>query len=170
MNTGLLMIRLAVGLSLGMHGLQKMFGWFAGAGLRGTAAAFGRIGYRAPLVMAFLAASGECGGWLVVLGFAFPLGCAAGIGVMINAVRVAWGVGPRLPTGSFEYPLVLGVVSAALAFTGPGRFSLDQALGLHLSGTAWGLAALLAGAAMSAVVILVFYRPGTTTSVSKSAT
>jgi putative oxidoreductase len=170
MNTGLLLIRLVVGLSLGVHGVQKMFGWLGGRGLRGTAASFGAIGYRAPLAMALLAASGECAGWLLVLGLAFPLGCAAGVGVMINAVRVSWGVGPHLPTGGYEYPLVVGVATTALAFTGPGRFSLDRAIGIHLYGTTWGLAALLAGSAMSAVVLLLFHRPGAPISTSKSAT
>ena len=159
MDTGVLLIRLIVGLSLGVHGLQKLFGWFDGRGLRRTAAGFAALGYRPPMAMALLAGAGECAGWLLVTGLAFPLGCAAGVGVMINAVKVAWGSGPRLPTGAYEYPLVMCVVIAGLAFTGPGRWSLDQALGVHLYGTAWGLGAIAFGI-VTAVLVLVGFHKG----------
>jgi len=55
--------------------------------------------------------------------------------------------------GGGELPLVYGIVAGCLAFTGPGRWSLDRALDLHLAGTGWGLAAL-ALAMMSAAVAL----------------
>lgn len=37
MDIALLLIRLAVGLTLAAHGAQKLFGWFGGHGLAGTA-------------------------------------------------------------------------------------------------------------------------------------
>ena len=37
--------------------------------------------------------------------------------------------------GGYEYPLVLAVVAAALAFAGPGTLSLDHALGIEWSDT-----------------------------------
>ena len=36
MNVGLLLLRLAVGLTIAAHGTQKLFGWFGGPGLDGT--------------------------------------------------------------------------------------------------------------------------------------
>ena len=33
MSVGLLILRLVVGLTLAVHGTQKLFGWFAGPGL-----------------------------------------------------------------------------------------------------------------------------------------
>jgi putative oxidoreductase len=159
LDVGVLLIRLIVGLSLGIHGLQKLFGWFGGRGLRGTAAGFASLGYRPPIAMALLAGTGECAGWLLVAGLAFPLGCAAGVGVMINAVNVAWGRGPRLPTAAYEYPLVMCVVTAGLAFIGPGRLSLDWVLGVRVHGAAWGLGAIAFGI-VTAVTVLVGFRRG----------
>jgi putative oxidoreductase len=37
MDTGLLVLRIVVGLLLVGHGTQKLFGWFGGGGLNGTA-------------------------------------------------------------------------------------------------------------------------------------
>ncbi|WP_263349714.1 DoxX family membrane protein [Acidicapsa acidisoli] len=36
MSIGLLLLRLAVGLTLAAHGTQKLFGWFGGPGLSAT--------------------------------------------------------------------------------------------------------------------------------------
>ena len=36
MNTGLLILRVVLGLTLAAHGGQKLFGWFGGPGLKGT--------------------------------------------------------------------------------------------------------------------------------------
>ena len=46
MNLGLLVLRVVVGLLLAGHGAQKLFGWYGGHGLRGTAAFFDQIGLR----------------------------------------------------------------------------------------------------------------------------
>jgi putative oxidoreductase len=60
--------------------------------------------------------------------------------------------------GGYEYALVLGAVALALAFTGPGAFSVDRALGLDWSGAPWGLTALVAGL-VGGTVPLVARRP-----------
>lgn len=39
MDIAFLIVRLIVGLALAAHGAQKLFGWFGGPGLRGTAGA-----------------------------------------------------------------------------------------------------------------------------------
>jgi putative oxidoreductase len=52
-----------------------------------------------------------------------------------------------ITTGGFEYTLVLGAAGLVAAFTGPGRYSLDAALGLSAGGVLWGLGALLVGVA-----------------------
>lgn len=49
--------------------------------------------------------------------------------------------------------MLLGTVALAVAFTGPGSFSLDAAMDLGLSGPAWGFAAA-ALAAIGALVML----------------
>jgi putative oxidoreductase len=156
MNAGLLLIRVIPGLLLMGHGTQKLFGWFGGRGLAGTATGFESNGYRPGRVFAFMAGFGEAtGGLLFALGLLSPLACAAIVGVMLNAiVSVHWSKGIWGTNGGFEYPLTLAVVAAGIAFTGPGRFSLDRALGLDLRSTAWGIVAVGTGLA-SGVVILV---------------
>jgi putative oxidoreductase len=37
MSYGILLLRVVFGLTLAAHGSQKLFGWFGGHGLRGTA-------------------------------------------------------------------------------------------------------------------------------------
>src|SRR5919199_1725526 len=56
MSYGVLLLRVVVGVTVGAHGVQKLFGWFGGHGPRGTAGFFGgNLGYRAPLAMAVAA-------------------------------------------------------------------------------------------------------------------
>ena len=62
MSYGLLLLRVVVGGTMFSHGAQKLFGWFGGPGLRGTAGFFGSLGWRSPLAMAFLAGLAETSG------------------------------------------------------------------------------------------------------------
>jgi len=148
MEIGLLLIRLALGLTLAAHGAQKLFGIFGGYGISATGAFFDSIGFRPGKPLAFLAGAGELlGGLALALGLLTPLAAAAILSTMIVAV---WGVhlekGFFVQNGGYEYPLVLGVIATALAFSGPGNLSLDVAvLQLNLAGTSWGLSALALG-------------------------
>ena len=84
-----------------------------------------------------------------------PVGAAAVAAVMLVAsVSVHLKNGFFAPSGGYEYSLVLGAAAVALAFTGPGPLSLDQAFGISWSGDAWGLAALAAGLIGGAVPLL----------------
>ena len=51
--------------------------------------------------------------------------------------------------GGIEYPAVILAALAALADSGPGRFSLDDALGIELRGPLVTAAAMGAGAAVA---------------------
>jgi putative oxidoreductase len=147
MDLGLLIARLVIGLTLAAHGSQKLFGWFGGGGIAGTAPFFEQLGFRPGRLQAALAGIAEtAGGLLLAAGLLTPLAAAALIGTMVVAVgSVHWGKGFFLSTGGFEYNLVLAAGALAVAFTGPGAISLDRALGVSLSGTSWGLAALVLG-------------------------
>ncbi|AQZ60229.1 Membrane protein, distant similarity to thiosulphate:quinone oxidoreductase DoxD [[Actinomadura] parvosata subsp. kistnae] len=46
MDIGLLILRVALGALPAAHGAQKLFGWFGGHGLAGTAGFFDSVGYR----------------------------------------------------------------------------------------------------------------------------
>ena len=51
-NLGLLIGRIVVGLTMSAHGAQKLFGWFGGYGIAGTAQFFDSVGFRPGRVMA----------------------------------------------------------------------------------------------------------------------
>ena len=46
MDAGLLIARMVFGLLMAAHGSQKLFGWFGGYGLAGTAGFFEQLGFR----------------------------------------------------------------------------------------------------------------------------
>lgn len=153
MEIGLLLLRVVVGALLIGHGTQKLFGWFGGYGLDGVGGWFHSLGFRPGKPMAVLAGLGEAGGGLLlVLGLLTPLGAAAVVGTLLVAAST------HLPKvwngdGGAEFPFVLATVGATLAFTGPGDWSLDNALGLDPTGTGYGVAAVLAGVLGALVVV-----------------
>jgi putative oxidoreductase len=154
MNIGLLIVRLAAGLLLAGHGTQKAFGWFGGVGFSATSEFLESVGYRPGKVAGLLAVVGELGGGLLLaLGLLTPFPAAMVVGVMLNASHVHW---PRFwnSAGGFEYPLVLAAVGAGIGFTGPGRISLDQAIGWSLRGNGWGAAAVAVGAGAALLTLV----------------
>ena len=156
MSIGLLLLRLTVGLTFAAHGSQKLFGWFGGPGLNGTAQFFEMLGFRPSRRQALLAGLLETiGGFLLAVGFVTPLAAAAVIGVMVVAVfSVHIQKGFFVHNGGYEYNLVLAVAALTLAFTGPGSLSVDAFLNYNDSGTVWGLAAFLVGAVAGIVPLL----------------
>lgn len=147
MAEGLFIIRALLGLLLFAHGTQKLFGWFDGHGLDGTGGFFEQVGHRPGRMMAAAAGLSEAGGGLLLfLGLLTPLGAAMVIGVMtVAAISVHGDNGLWATNNGYELPLTNAVVAAGLAFTGAGSFSFDHALGIGLSGWAWGLGAIVLG-------------------------
>lgn len=147
METGLLIIRLALGLTLAAHGAQKLFGMFGGYGIAGTGAFFESIGFRPGKLLATMAGLGETvGGLALALGLLTPFASALIVATMLVAI---WSVhlekGFFVMGGGYEYNLLIMASAIALAFTGPGRISLDETLGLSLAGAKWGLTAAALG-------------------------
>jgi putative oxidoreductase len=155
-NTGLLVLRLVLGLLLVGHGSQKLFGLFGGPGLAGTGPFFHSLGFRPGKPMAIVAGVSEAGaGALIALGLFTPLASAAVIGTLVVAGSVHRTKGIWAQNGGYELSLVYVTAATALAFTGSGAYSLDNALGLDsLAGTGPGVAAVVAGALSGLVVIL----------------
>jgi putative oxidoreductase len=135
MDTGLLIARVVFGLLMAAHGTQKLFGWFGGYGLAGTAGFFEQLGFRPGKLFAGAAAGTETvAGLLVALGLLGPLGPALIVSVMIvAAATVHWQHGVFAQNNGIEVPLLYGVAALTLALTGYGAFSLDSALGLTWS-------------------------------------
>src|SRR4051812_25357190 len=151
-NLGRLIVRLVIGGLFIGHGTQKLFGWVGGGGPEGTGQYFEGVGLRPGKRHAVAAGAAEAGGGaLLAAGLATPLAAASMIGVMLTAIRkVHWSKGPWVTDGGYEYNAVLVAVLFTLAERGPGRFSLDRALGLERHGTRWALLALGVGAAGAA--------------------
>lgn len=132
-DIGLLILRLVVGLLMAGHGAQKLFGMFGGHGLKGTSGWLGSMGLRPAGMWAFLAGVSELGGGvLLALGLLTPLGAVGVVAAMLMAVLLAHRQALWVTEGGMEYNLVLIAAAVALVFTGPGKFSVDAALGLSV--------------------------------------
>ena len=156
MFLGLLILRVVLGVIMVAHGTQKLFGWWGGPGLRGTAGMCEHLAFRMPLAAACgLALAETVGGLSIALGLLTPLGALLVALVMANAVYlVHLPKGFFATNGGYEFNLSIAGGVIALAATGPGRFSLDRAIGWddNLSGTWW--APGVAGAALALAFLL----------------
>jgi putative oxidoreductase len=138
LSTGLLAARLVLGLAMAAHGTQKLFGWFGGYGLKGTAGFFESIGFFPGKLFAGAAALGEIGsGLLVALGLLGPIGPALMVSVMIVAAITVHAKGGFFAAkNGVEIPVLYAVGAFALALIGPGEYSLDSMMGLEALQTA----------------------------------
>lgn len=155
-DVALLVLRVAFGLSMAYHGLNKV----RGNGLAGTAGWFGSIGMKWPRAQALIAASTEiASGLLLAVGFLHPLACVAFVSLMVVAiVTVHWKVGYFifLPNGGWEYCASIAAVATALGLLGPGKYSVDHALEISQSAGAWVVPIALV---VTLCHLLLSYRP-----------
>lgn len=131
LDLGLFLIRVVFGLVFAAHGAQKLFGWFGGYGLAGTGGFMESLGFRPGKTFATAAALSEfVGGLLFALGFLGPVGPALMLSVMLVAsITVHLKNGFFVATSGIEHPLLIATAAVGIALTGPGRYSLDAALG-----------------------------------------
>ncbi|MEV5431015.1 DoxX family membrane protein [Streptomyces sp. NPDC052701] len=153
-DLGLLLLRLGTGGVLAAHGAQKLFGWFGGGGIAGTGQFMESVGYRPGRASATAAGLAEAGGGtLLALGLATPAAGAAAAGAMAGAAAVHTPNGFFNQEGGYEYAASLGLAAAGLAVSGPGRLSLDHALG-HVLDRGWMVPAALAATAAGTVLVV----------------
>src|ERR1041384_538845 len=129
-GAGLLVARLALGLTLAAHGAQKLFGWFGGYGIAGTGGWLENGGYRPGRTFAKLLGLTEfVAGLLLALGLLGPVGPALIVAVMIVAmITVHWKNAFFVSTNGVEHPLMFAIAAIGLALIGPGQYSLDYIL------------------------------------------
>jgi putative oxidoreductase len=152
--------RVAFGVVFAAHGWAKRF---SGGGIAGTAGWFDSIGMRPGRLHANLASTTEMAtGALIALGLLTSFGAAGVVGVMLVA---GWTVhrinGFFIVKEGWEYNFVVALIAVAIAGLGPGRWSLDHAIGLADDLNGWvGLAiALVLGIGGGLAQLAVFYRP-----------
>ncbi|MGL4172973.1 MAG: DoxX family protein [Actinomycetota bacterium] len=125
---GLLIVRLVFGLSMAAHGAQKLFGWFDGVGINGTAALFAQIGFTPERPLAWLTGVVEfAGGLAIAIGALTWLAAAGMAGIVGGVLAVGWDREQTyfLMKNGVEFEVLLLTVALTLTLTGAGRISLD---------------------------------------------
>ena len=154
-DVGKLILRLGVGGALAAHGAQKLFGWFGGYGPDGTGQWMDSLGFAGSGKRnAILAGLGEFGGGtLLALGLSTGPAGAAVAGTMTVAGSTHTPNGFFNTGGGYELPATFGLVGTSLALMGPGKYSLDHALGHRLNRKWMAFAALAATLGSAAYLI-----------------
>ena len=138
-NGALVVLRASVGLSMAYHGLNKA------RSFAGTTSWFASIGMKWPKKQAAVAVLAEIvGGIGLACGAATPLTLTAVIALMVVAILTVHrsvGYFIFLPNGGWEYCASIIAVCAALSLTGPGAWSVDNALSMDTSLNHWALPA-----------------------------
>ncbi len=161
---GLLLLRFAVGGVIFAHGAQKVFGIWGGPGIGAFAQMLAGYGYQQSGTLSWVTGIAELvAGAFVVLGVVTPLAAAALLAIMINAVLVKLGngffVSSAAGSGAVEFDVVLGLASAAIVLTGPGRIALDNGRAWHRRPAPWGVLALVIGVAVAVLVRVLLRQP-----------
>jgi putative oxidoreductase len=141
--------------SIGVRSEPVRFGWFEGPGLHGATQMMDKLELKPGRRNALAAAVAEtAGGALLAFGALTPVAGSLITSTMVTAIRKVHAPnGPWNTNGGYEYNLALISAVGALVECGPGSPSVDRALGIEMSGSAWALASLAAGAAGSALAI-----------------
>jgi len=136
-TTGLdtLPLRVGAGAIFAAHGAQKLFGWFGGYGLEGTAGWMTSIGLEPGLLMATMAGSAEFfGGLLLILGLLVrPVSLILAITMIVAIVTVHLQNGLFMANNGYEFALVLLAITVGLVFRGAGSLSADRLLQTQLA-------------------------------------
>jgi len=159
-DLALLLLRTGIGVTIFLHGWNKVFG---GGRLPGTGQWFESMGMRPGWLHARLAAGTEMGcGALMVLGFLTPFAAAGIVGLMTVAGIVAHrhnGFFIFLPGGGWEYVLIFGLAAGASGTLGAGYLSIDHAIGLD-GGEWWTFAVSFGlGLVAAALLLALCWRP-----------
>jgi putative oxidoreductase len=155
-DLGRLVLRGIIGGTMIAHGVKH------GRSLEGTAGWFGSIGFKRPMLQARNSAVVEIGsGAALVVGAGTPLAASAVVGTLAVAARsVHVKNGFFITAEGYEYVLNLATAAVAVSALGPGRISVDRALGVDRRLSAGQRAAVAAGLGLAgaAAQLATFWR------------
>lgn len=125
-----LALRIPASIIFMAHGAQKLFGWFGGFGLEGTGQWLASIGLEPGYLMALASGSAEFfGGLALLIGLLTrPAALVLTVTMLVAIFTVHIGNGMFMSNNGYEFALTMAAISASLAISGGGRFSLDQHL------------------------------------------
>ncbi len=128
-------LRVGAGVIFAAHGAQKLFGWFGGYGLEGTAGWMTSIGLEPGLLMAAMAGSAEFfGGLLLIIGLLVrPAAAVLAVLVVVAIMAVHLQNGLFMANNGYEFGLALLAISVGLVFRGAGSLSADRWLQTQLA-------------------------------------
>jgi putative oxidoreductase len=159
-NTGLLILRVMVGITMIAHGYNHVF---RGGKIAGTGRWFESLGMKPGWLHAWLASLTELiAGAGLVVGLLTPLAAGACAGVMLVALITNHrknGFFIFRPGEGYEYVLNLFVACIAIGAIGPGEWSLDHAIDFSLHGMAGFWTALAIGVGGTVLLLATFWRP-----------
>jgi putative oxidoreductase len=123
-------IRVGAGVIFAAHGAQKLFGWFGGYGLEGTAGWMASIGLEPGYALAVLAGSAELfGGLMLIFGLLVrPAALALAVTMIVAIISVHLENGFFMSNNGYEFALALLIISISLVLRGAGSLSADRAL------------------------------------------
>ncbi|EKT79018.1 DoxX family protein (plasmid) [Rhodococcus opacus] len=176
MDIGLLALRLLIAAVLFAHATQKAFGWFSGPGLAKAESQFTMLGQEPAAVKVRLAITCELSAAvLLALGLATPLGAIIATATMLVAgySLITLNKSFWAAAGGGEYPIVLAALAGVIAFTGPGAYAVDEAIGVlpftaFAGGGVAGLVVVVTATVAAAPVILSTRRSRANQSTSSS--
>ncbi|KVV02633.1 MULTISPECIES: DoxX family protein [Pseudomonas] len=127
---GLTVLRIFVGIIFAAHGSQKLFGWFGGGGLAGTAQWMESIGLAPGTLMALLSGGTEFfGGLALIIGLlARPAALGLSFTLLVAIFTVHISNGLFMANNGYEFALALLGGTLAVLIEGAGKASLDGAI------------------------------------------
>jgi putative oxidoreductase len=157
-DVALLLLRLWAGFVIIAHGVNH------GRTLEGTAKWFASKGFRSEKLNARISALNEIAiGVALIAGLLTSVAASALVATMFVAFwsihRFVGFFNFHRPDEGYEYVTTLAVIALALAIAGPGRYSVDEALGIAGDLDGWvGLAIVGAGLLVAAGQLAMFWR------------
>jgi|SRR5579884_134701 putative oxidoreductase len=124
-NVSLAALRLIMAVVFVAHGAQKLFGWFGGGGINGTAQFMAGLGLNPGVPWTYVSGIGElAGGLLLLFGVLTPVAALILTVDMVFALIFRTSKLGFISGGGMELNLLIIMICLGLGLLGPGRYRL----------------------------------------------